>query len=993
MQCKIRGLVWTIIMAAVAAGGAVSAMGDIQLNGVLAARVDGNGVLSEVGGLGVSADVSIAGGRVVKAGVQGAAEGVVVTREVESNDHRCTLRQTFAPTDDGVRWSVEITGIGEPWSAPIEVTLRGVPKDSRFWTTWADPNSQRGWNDPLVTMPMRNLRLWYGQPSFENDPSIGFLWRRFDSFSVPLAMIAPPGEKAISLVLSPDDTLLDMSLETTRDGTVRFTHLHHRITPDRPVRFTMDLVQHEPDWRASLGWMVENYAEYFNPPNPWAHNVAGTGAYSWYEGELDAPLMHQMAFRVNWKASFDFPYMGMFLPPLEPETEWINFRDKSTSIKQVSDYSTYMDSLGFHVLNYFNVTEFGTAIKFPAPEVKDATEPVWKDANRFLFEEVADGILYASDEKSPFYSWFRCIAMDPGGPKYADFLMEQAMRHLEQLPDSAGFCIDRTDWLRFYNPTRDDGVAWAWGKPVASLFVSWRQFLARLGAEVHEKQKLIYINNAMARVDLMKDVDGMFDEFTFIGGHLNKCAFECVNKPLIGWIEPRQDEFWTTPDAFMQQNLYMGCYPMAPFPGNDHSSLPHPDVEQLFRDYGPLMDAMRGKHWVLLPNVIEVPGGEAKANLFRVPGQLVIPVINAKADRVRVVIHGIPRIVKADGFEVDALHPGLKKAAKVKVERKGNDMVLDVPIVRGCAMVRMKHVWSEPAPTYFFDKEAITLHVAVPDASIGFWQYPQDMARSFPNSYDGPIELHESTTLSAGVWGEISDTRATFTKVPLPPVRIESASRVFEREARVTLWCSDSRPKVVYTLDGSEPTAGSTCYTGPISIKENTTVRARTVLDDATPGTVSEASFYCLPPRPPTPEVHLSDLAPVKATVGWGGRAKMDLSIQGGPLMLQGERYEKGMGVHAVSELAYPLKPEYRRFVAVVGIDDRVVHYPGSSAVFQVWIDGKLAVASPVLSVNERWYFDVEIPTGSKTIQLKVTDGGDSNYADHADWADAGFVR
>ena len=39
----------------------------------------------------------------------------------------------------------------------------------------------------------------------------------------------------------------------------------------------------------------------------------GTSAYACNNGkDFDAQKMKQMAFATNWRASFDFPYMGMF---------------------------------------------------------------------------------------------------------------------------------------------------------------------------------------------------------------------------------------------------------------------------------------------------------------------------------------------------------------------------------------------------------------------------------------------------------------------------------------------------------------------------------------------------------------------------------------------------------------------------------------------------------------------------------------------------------
>jgi len=36
--------------------------------------------------------------------------------------------------------------------------------------------------------------------------------------------------------------------------------------------------------------------------------------------------------------------------------------------------------------------------------------------------------------------------MDCADPDFAAFLLEQARRHIEKIPDADGICIDRMDW-------------------------------------------------------------------------------------------------------------------------------------------------------------------------------------------------------------------------------------------------------------------------------------------------------------------------------------------------------------------------------------------------------------------------------------------------------------------------------------------------------------------------------------------------------------------
>ena len=138
--------------------------------------------------------------------------------------------------------------------------------------------------------------------------------------------------------------------------------------------------------------MTKPYPAYFDPIIPEAHEIAGTAAYSAVETPFDVRKDQQMAFRVNWKASFDFPYMGMFIPPVANDTaQWTRYGGGMTSVEAMRAYSAGMKWQGFHVLSYFNVTEFGAEVTDPAPPRKATNdEDLWKNADDFLYATLAD---------------------------------------------------------------------------------------------------------------------------------------------------------------------------------------------------------------------------------------------------------------------------------------------------------------------------------------------------------------------------------------------------------------------------------------------------------------------------------------------------------------------------------------------------------------------------------------------------------------------------
>ena len=252
----------------------------------------------------------------------------------------------------------------------------------------------------------------------------------------------------------------------------------------------------------------------------------------------------------------------------------------------------------------------------------------------------------------------------------------------------------------------------------------------------------------------------------------------------------------------------------------------------------------------------------------------------------------------------------------------------------------------------------------------------------------------------------------------LDPVRIAPwgtpmRPHLFEEPVTVTL-SAPLHPgvEIRYTLDGSKPSASSLLYRTPIEVKETTALRVASFRDGRPAGPESEAAFARLSPMPPTPDVAIGDLRPVR-TAGFGHSyggdvryagatqsPQKDKSNLGNPLKVNRKTYETGMGVHAPCVLMYELKPEYARWVALAGADENVVSLNNGSnlamhpsVVFKVFIDGQEAAASPVMRVlSPAWRFDVPIPAGARLISLVAMDAGNGSREDFANWVDAGFM-
>jgi alpha-glucosidase len=294
----------------------------------------------------------------------------------------------------------------------------------------------------------------------------------------------------------------------------------------------------------------------------------------------------------------------------------------------------------------------------------------------------------------------------------------------------------------------------------------------------------------------------------------------------------------------------------------------------------------------------------------------------------------------------------------------------------------------------FEDSIAIQVRKADPEAIVRYTLDGTTPSAASPMLGDS-LTLTQSSVLRAKVMSGVgagAETHARYTKIRPPALQILPEVRLLDLPANVTIRSGLAGAEIRYTIDGSEPTASSPRYTSPFALTKDGTVRVRLTAPALPQPLLASRSYYVLPPLPPTPQVHLSDLPWVSGKCGWGGAPKKDRSIEGHALKVAGKTYERGMGTHAESEIVYDLKPTYARFVAVVGIDQEIEATGAPSVVYQILVDGKLLAESPIVGKDEAWHFDVALPEGGKRLALRVTKGPDGINHDHADWVNAGFL-
>ncbi|MBL7008823.1 MAG: NPCBM/NEW2 domain-containing protein, partial [Planctomycetes bacterium] len=136
-----------------------------------------------------------------------------------------------------------------------------------------------------------------------------------------------------------------------------------------------------------------------------------------------------------------------------------------------------------------------------------------------------------------------------------------------------------------------------------------------------------------------------------------------------------------------------------------------------------------------------------------------------------------------------------------------------------------------------------------------------------------------------------------------------------------------------------------------------------------------------------TPPGHrwLSDEEAALGSQEWG-TLRRGRSVEGRPMKIRGRMYTRGFGTHAESEVPWFHDGSAAIFSGLVGIDDEVAI--GASAEFQIWNGESMLWSSGVVGRDDpaqMFHVDLE---GLHVVYLRVTDGGDGNSYDHADWVE-----
>lgn len=129
---------------------------------------------------------------------------------------------------------------------------------------------------------------------------------------------------------------------------------------------------------------------------------------------------------------------------------------------------------------------------------------------------------------------------------------------------------------------------------------------------------------------------------------------------------------------------------------------------------------------------------------------------------------------------------------------------------------------------------------------------------------------------------------------------------------------------------------------------------------------------------------------------------KLDRNQEGGPLIINGQAFYKGLGTLADTEIVVDLQGEFQRFQACVGLDDLVRRRietnrlsVGGTVIFQVWVDGQKKFDSGFLRCKDdnMQQIDLDISSAKKLILRTCHYEDEINLNNYANWCGARLIK
>jgi alpha-galactosidase len=304
--------------------------------------------------------------------------------------------------------------------------------------------------------------------------------------------------------------------------------------------------------------------------------------------------------------------------------------------------------------------------------------------------------------------------------------------------------------------------------------------------------------------------------------------------------------------------------------------------------------------------------------------------------------------------------------------------------------VRLNGITATVAGTY-----RLTIYAAVSGTRSFFVSVNEGAAVEVPvtgSSFSTPVGVTLDVTLAAGENTVRFANDAAFG----PDLdRIVVTGSASLNDWTVTPARAQTRP----ALRTGESVAGTWTVTPPAAAAPGTyeLVVSGSYQARGTEYRVSAPIRLIVPATPPLGTGYLSDARWLAAANGWGP-VELDMSNgeqdarDGRTISIGGVSYAKGLGAHAPGDILYLAAGRCTSLVVDVGVDDEKRGNMAGSVTFEIWADSVKVADSGVMTWQDPAKTLTADISGASFVRLVVTDAGDGDNSDHADWAAARVV-
>ena len=389
------------------------------------------------------------------------------------------------------------------------------------------------------------------------------------------------------------------------------------LRDNKDVETSLLIASHAGNWRPALGWVYEQYREYFDPdPNFDKWDGVFVSGYdlmkdAYTEEDRREILDGRRKRGALWEEQHGhFPWYGLMIP--KPEVKnWIcesHKREGFTNSRQkIAEHARLNNEFGIGTFIYYNVTEaehwYGED-SFPESIARDEEgKPI--------------GAYKAAQYPDKRACWL--MNADPASP-FGRHMIDQARQMVESYPDIGGFFWDVYGRSYMFDFAHDDGITMVNNKPAYySGFMFERMMQQHIGPLLRSRGMCITANKPTTIVHC-KGLDGVMarerNPETEMPPWIVAQSFTGLNRHVM---------ILDGGSGGHTEELLLNCLRYGMFysdigkTGEDRKPLTQDQIaanEKLAEVYLPYIQRFRGKKWIFHPRALQLPRF-SDGNIFR----------------------------------------------------------------------------------------------------------------------------------------------------------------------------------------------------------------------------------------------------------------------------------------------------------------------------------------------------------------------------------------